>query len=132
MFFKIPEDAQRGDYRYDFYMPIVTDIPVQLSGIINVYPLGETPQSGAFSSVFLIGLFLVFVFSPTYLVLRWRKARAVKYAKIGVIIALILVLIALGSIIVDVVSLSFRIFPFWPLSSPYYRGACLASAKKEE
>jgi hypothetical protein len=115
IYFNIPEDAPKGDYRYDFYMPIVTDIPVQISGVINVYPQGESPPPDLSSAFFLVGSLLILVFSLTYLILRWKKAKASKYAKIGIIASTILVLIVSWKMIAFALFLSFIFFPFWPL-----------------
>lgn len=115
IYFNIPQNAQRMDYSYNFYMPIETDIPVQVYGIISVYPSGESPQPDPSGAFFLVGLFLILVFSPTYLILRWKKAKASKYAKIGVIASIILVLIVSWRVIGFALFLSFIFFPFWPL-----------------
>lgn len=115
IYFTIPADAPRTDYSYSFYMPIVTDIPVQIYGVISVYPQGESPPPDSSSTFFLVGLLLILVFSLTYLILRWKKAKASKYAKIGVILSAVFVLITMWRIIAFALFLSFIFLPFWPL-----------------
>jgi hypothetical protein len=115
IYFNIPENAPRNDYSYSFYMPIVTDIPVQIYGVVSVYPLGESPQPDPTSAFFLVGLLLILVFSPTYLILRWKKAKASKYAKIGLILSAVFVLITMWRIIAFALFMSFIFLPFWPL-----------------
>jgi hypothetical protein len=95
VYFQIPHDALKGNYQYYFFMPRVTDIPVDIRGIINIYPEGETPQPGPYSDLFLVGLLSTFVLSPIYLVLRRRKVKAAKYVKIALIMAVLLLFVAL-------------------------------------
>jgi len=120
VYFKIPEDAKKGDYPYTFNMPITTDVPVEISGSIAVYPQGEAPPpdvvGAVLSYLFVVGLLLLLVLSPVYLVLRWKKkARAAKYAKTVLILSVILVCAALYKIIAFAMYLGFVFFPFWPL-----------------
>ncbi|MBM5805724.1 MAG: hypothetical protein FJZ49_06670 [Candidatus Verstraetearchaeota archaeon] len=120
VYFKIPEDAKKGDYPYTFNMPIMIDLPVEISGSIAVYPQGEVPPPDvvgeALSLLGTAGLLLLLVLSPVYLVLRWKKkARAAKYAKIVLILSVILVFAALWKIIAFAMYLGFVFFPFWPL-----------------
>ncbi len=95
IYFKISESAVKGDYRYDFYMPVMVDIPVQVTGIVNVYPVGETPQPGRFSGLFIVGLLSTLVTLPLFLVMRWQKAKAAKFAKLCVVASVLVVVVAL-------------------------------------
>jgi len=120
VYFKIPENASKGEYSYRFYMPIITDIPVDVQGAIAVYPQGEVPPpdvvGDALSLLGTAGLLLLLVLSPVYLVLRWKKrARAAKYAKIVLILSVVLVCAVAWKIISFAMYLSFVFFPFWPL-----------------
>lgn len=115
IYFSIPADAPRNDYSYSFYMPIVTDIPLQIYGVVSVYPQGESPPPDPTSTFFFVGLFLILVFSLIYLILRWKKANASKYAKIGVILSAVFVLVTMWRIIAFALMLSFIFLPFWPL-----------------
>jgi uncharacterized membrane protein YhaH (DUF805 family) len=131
VYFQIPMDAQRGDYRYDFYMPIMMDIPVQITGLINVYPQGEEPKPDVFSGVFLIGLLLTLMFLSAYLILRWRNSGAKKYAQVGLLVSFILVLIGLQSIIIAMLTLGFLIFPLWPLLLVLLVGALVWNRRRK-
>jgi len=113
--FKIPENLTAQDYSYSFYMPIVTDIPVQVYGVVSVFPQGESPPPDSSGSFFLGGLFLILVFSPTYLILRWKKAKAAKYVLIGVMLSIIIVLIVAWRIIAFALLISLIFLPFWPI-----------------
>jgi len=113
--FKIPENVTAQDYSYSFYMPIVTDIPVQVYGVVSVFPQGESPPPDLSSSFFLVGLFLILVFSPTYLILRRKKVKAAKYALIGVILSIIIVLTVAWRIIAFALFMSLIFLPFWPI-----------------
>jgi len=120
IYFKIPDDAKKGDYSYTFNMPIMTDIPVEISGSMAVYPQGEVPPPDVVGDILSFlgmgGLVLVLVLLPVYLVLRWKKkARAARYVKMVLILSIIVVCVALWKIIVFVLFLSFVFFPFWPL-----------------
>jgi hypothetical protein len=120
VYFKIPEGANNGDYPYAFNMPITTDIPVGVFGSIAVYPQGEAPPpdvvGNILSYLFVVGLLLLLVLSPVYLVLRWKKkVRAAKYAKIVLVLSVILVFVAAWKIIAYAMFLGFILFPFWPV-----------------
>ena len=120
IYFKIPENVTMGSYPYSFHMPIEMDIPVDVQGAIAVYPQGEAPPpdvvGAALSYLFVVGLLLLLVLSPVYLVLRWKKrARAAKYAKIVLILSVVLVCAVAWKIISFAMYLSFVFFPFWPL-----------------
>jgi len=120
IYFKIPENTSKGDYSYRFYMPIIMDTPVELFGSIAVYPQGEAPPPDvvgeALSYLFVAGLLLLIVLSPLYLVLRRKKrARAARYAKLVLILSVVLVCAAAWKIISFAMFMSFVFFPFWPL-----------------
>jgi len=120
VYFKIPENASKGDYSYRFYMPIIVDIPVGISGSISVYPQGESPPPDmvgeALTFLGMAGLLSLLFLTPVYLALRWKKkARAAKYAKMALILSVVIVCAALWKIIAFAMFLSFMFFPFWPL-----------------
>jgi hypothetical protein len=119
VYFKIPDDTKKGDYPYTFNMPIMTDIPVEISGSIAVYPQGEVPPPDVVGDILsflgMVSLLLLLVLLPVYLVLKWKKkARAAKYVKMVLILSIISVCVALWKIIVFAMFLSFVFFPFWP------------------
>ena len=120
IYFKIPENASKGEYSYSAYVPPIINSPATMPGGVRVYPVGEEPEQPLLDRITdimaQVSMILILPLLLAFLILRWkRRRRAATWTKIAIVLCLAAFAVSVLPIIASALIISFTLFPFWPI-----------------